>query len=81
MHPVLPVLSRECTADICINNTLIERGTKVFIPVKCLHLDADFYPEPLCFKPERFAEEDLLVNYPFLAFGEGPRKCLGNYYY
>lgn len=77
MHPLLPVLSRECTENVCIANTTIEKGTKVFIPVQCLHEDPDFFPEPFTFRPERFAEENTLLKYSFLPFGEGPRMCLG----
>lgn len=60
----------------------IERGDSIIIPIYALHHDAQYYPEPDKFKPERFLPEnggvkkfkDLGV---FLGFGDGPRTCLG----
>ena len=41
-----------------------------------LHHDADIYPDPYAFRPERFIEEGP-GTYTFIPFGGGRRRCLG----
>lgn len=79
MHPLIPILSRESTERVQVGDVVIEKGTKVFIPVVCLHKDPNLFPDPYSFVPERFAEKnkDAIVKCTYLPFGEGPRKCLG----
>lgn len=58
---------------------MLEPGTRVFIPSHAIHNDSDIYPDPDKFDPERFNTENK-SNRPsmaFLAFGEGPRICIG----
>lgn len=47
------------------------------IPVWALHYDAQFYPDPQKFNPERFANRKCFNEMPFLGFGDGPRACIG----
>lgn len=51
----------------------------MIIPVYAIHHDAEYYPEPEVFDPNRFLPEEVekRPNMTFLAFGEGPRICLG----
>ena len=41
-----------------------------------MHHDADIYPDPYVFRPERFVEE-APGTYTFIPFGGGRRRCLG----
>lgn len=54
-----------------------EMGTKLWIPVYALHHDADYYPKPEEFDPERFTPERIAKrnNSTYLPFG--PRNCIG----
>ncbi|KAH8378484.1 hypothetical protein KR093_011652, partial [Drosophila rubida] len=58
---------------------VLERGTKVYIPVNAIHNDPEIYPEPHEFRPERFEAEACQQRHPmaFLGFGDGPRNCIG----
>lgn len=58
----------------------VEVGTPVIIPIRGIHMDEKYFPDPLAFKPERFLGEnkDHIQKYTFLPFGEGPRICLGD---
>lgn len=84
MYPPLPVLNRCCTEDYLVPDTdvVIEKGTPIVIPVLGLHYDAEYFPEPNTFNPDRFNEENIntIQPYTYLPFGEGPRNCLGAEY-
>lgn len=81
-YPPLPVLNRICTKEYKIPGTkiILEKGTKVVIPVLGLQYDPEFYPDPQKFDPERFTEANKKKRHPFIyiPFGEGPRICIGN---
>lgn len=72
---------RECTKCYRVPDTelIIEKGTPIMIPVWALHYDAQFYPQPKKFDPDRFASVNRKAfnQMPFLGFGEGPRACIG----
>uniref|UniRef100_A0AAR5QIJ6 Cytochrome P450 n=1 Tax=Dendroctonus ponderosae TaxID=77166 RepID=A0AAR5QIJ6_DENPD len=81
IYPVVPVIPRRCTKDYKVNNTniVIEKGTKIYIPVIGVHLDPEFYPDPLRFNPENFSIENRAKRpeVAWMPFGEGPRLCIG----
>lgn len=83
MYPPLAILNRESTASWTIpnSNVTIDKKTPIIIPVLALHHDPKYWPEPASFIPERFSPEqsaDLtFTDRPYLAFGDGPRNCIG----
>lgn len=87
MHPAVGGMTRKCTESIELTDykdkkILIEKGTSVFIPVWSIQHDAEFYPNPKVFDPERFSEDNGGAKKykdlgAFLGFGDGPRICLG----
>lgn len=78
-HPPFPFLPRMCNKTYKVPETdiVIEPGTVVQIPVQSIHRDPDYYRNPDKFDPERFNDEGKDQMRPFLAFGEGPRNCIG----
>lgn len=76
------VLSRKVNEDYRIPGTdiVLDKGTAVIIPVHGIHYDPEFYPDPEKFDPDRFSSEEKMKRDPmtFLAFGEGPRTCIGS---
>lgn len=82
-HPPFPALPRVCNKTYKIPGTdiVIEPGTKVHIPIHSIQQDPDYYSNPEEFNPERFSEENKDKKYPFLAFGDGPRICIGKKYF
>lgn len=43
-----------------------------------LQMDSKYYKDPMEWKPERFTVEKVpFSERPFLAFGDGPRGCIG----
>lgn len=81
MYPPLPFLFRICTKEYIIpdTNIVIEKGTRVIFPIFGIHRDPNIHSDPKQFKPERFSRENKAKMHPFanLAFGEGPRICIG----
>lgn len=55
----------------------------VYIPLYQLQRDAEYYPQPNEFKPDRFGPEHGGIKAykdkgVFLTFGDGPRICIGS---
>lgn len=59
----------------------IEAGTTVLFPIIGLQHDGQYYEKPDQFIPERHSDDSMrgktFVDRPFLAFGDGPRICIG----
>jgi len=68
-----------CDDNGAESKIVLERGTKVYIPLRAVHYDPEIYPEPHKFKPERFDPAAVQERHPlaFLGFGDGPRNCIG----
>lgn len=51
----------------------------VLIPIMGLHRDAEYYPDPERFDPDRLSDENKknIPDYAYMPFGEGPRMCIG----
>ncbi|XP_063930005.1 probable cytochrome P450 6a23 isoform X2 [Zophobas morio] len=80
-YPTLFSITRRCIKDYKIpdENIIIEKGTTVVISALGIHYDEEYYPDPQKFDPERFSEENKKSRhqYAHLAFGGGPRRCIG----
>ncbi|XP_076271101.1 putative cytochrome P450 6a20 isoform X2 [Rhynchophorus ferrugineus] len=74
-------LPRVCSKTYRVPGTdvVIEKGTKVQIPVWGIQMDPEYYPDPETFDPERFTADNKAKRpeMTFLPFGEGPRMCIG----
>lgn len=59
---------------------VLNPGDVIFISINGIHLDAQYYPNPEKFDPERFSDinKGNIVPYTFLPFGIGPRNCIGS---
>ncbi|KAG6454551.1 hypothetical protein O3G_MSEX008750 [Manduca sexta] len=79
-YPAMAWLDRVASKSYEIDENLtIEPGTVVYINTMGIQNDPQYFPEPEEFKPERFLpeNEDQITPYTFLAFGDGPRHCIG----
>lgn len=82
-YPPLVTLTRGATENYWVKDgnksRLIPKGCTVIIPVYAIQYDAELYPDPDRFDPDRFLPEEESKRHPysFLPFGEGPRVCIG----
>ncbi|QLE53998.1 cytochrome P450 (plasmid) [Nostoc sp. C057] len=77
IYPVtLFTFSRIVQAPVQIMGYQFEPGTMISPCIYLTHHREDLYPEPWCFRPERFLKRQF-SPYEFLPFGGGNRRCLG----
>ncbi|XP_064471830.1 cytochrome P450 3A24-like isoform X2 [Ornithodoros turicata] len=74
-------IERSTTEQYRIDGTsiVVPEGCVVAIPVYAMHHDAQYFPDPEKFDPERFSDENIssIRPYTYLPFGAGPRNCVG----
>ncbi|XP_012936526.1 cytochrome P450 3A56 [Aplysia californica] len=77
--PPSPSIARRCSETKTYGNITIPAGANVFIPIYKILRDPEYWPEPEKFDPDRFSAENKANHDPvaFLAFGFGPRQCVG----
>jgi pentalenene oxygenase len=75
------IWTRIVTADTRLGGYHIPSGTTIAYSPYALHRQADSYPDPDVFNPDRWDAEQqhsLPRNNAFITFGGGPRKCVGD---
>jgi len=75
LYPAGWVGSRVCSRDTEFGGHLVTAGTLVLYSPYLTHRDAGLWPDPLCFRPERFARPP--AAFTFIPFAAGARRCLG----
>lgn len=80
-YPPVKYFTRQSLSEWKIpgKDTILPSGTKVYIPAYAIHHDEKVWPDPEIFDPERFTPEMENARHPmnYLAFGNGPRRCVG----
>jgi cytochrome P450 len=78
--PVTTVLSRQATENVVLNGYTLPKNSAVLFAPWTLHRCPEYFPNPLCFDPERFHRDrkDKIPKFAYLPFSAGPRICIGN---
>ncbi|MEM8679171.1 MAG: cytochrome P450 [Planctomycetota bacterium] len=71
------VIPRRAREDDQIGEYRIRKGTDILVYAHRINRHPDYWDDPNRFDPDRFADEDAERNPAFLAFGVGPRMCIG----
>lgn len=87
LFPPLGIIGKLCTSstyftDYKDKKILIDKGVVIWLPIYSIHRDSEYYDNPDEFRPNRFCGKNGGVKefkdkHVFLAFGAGPRQCLG----
>jgi cytochrome P450 len=80
LYPPAWAIGREATSPCEIGGYEIAPGTQLWASQWVVHRDARWFPEPLAFRPERWANDwaKTLPRHAYFPFGGGPRVCIGN---
>nr|QUF59379.1 cytochrome p450 CYP3045C2 [Brachionus angularis] len=80
MYPIgNSVVARRCTKATNIKSIDIPEDLAIAVDVLSLHYDAEIWGpvDPNQFYPERFSKDIKRNPLAFMAFGNGPRNCIG----
>lgn len=79
LYPPAWAMGRMATCDVEIGPYKLPAGTYVFFSQYIIQRNADFFPEPLRFDPERFTAERKTTRprFAYFPFGGGSRQCIG----
>ncbi|KAL2713485.1 putative cytochrome P450 305a1 isoform X1 [Vespula squamosa] len=79
MYVVTPIIGpRRVFQDTTLEGYSIPKNTTVLINLYSVNMDADLYPNPHEFKPERFLKSDAhQPDKNLVLFGKGNRRCPG----
>ena len=82
LYPPAYLLSRRALRQVEIDGYLVPKDMVVLYAPYTLHRREEYFPEPEKFDPERFTpeREKQLPRYAFVAFGAGPRICIGMHF-
>jgi cytochrome P450 len=76
LRPVISMVTRQLTAPMQIAGFRLPAGVSVVSSIYLTHRRPDLYPDPECFRPERFLDQPAGA-YTWIPFGGGVRRCLG----
>lgn len=74
LNPPVATFHRTTTKEYTLpNGATIPEKTGILIPTLAIHRDAEYFPNPLKFDPDRFSDENKKLQTPFawIPFGEG----------
>jgi cytochrome P450 len=74
--PPVPYTIRSATADVEMGGFNVPKNSRVICSHYLTHHQADLYPEPQKFRPDRWLTIDP-SQYEYLPFSAGPRACIG----
>lgn len=76
LYPVVAAATRRLRQPFRLCGYALPAGVAVGAAIPLAHCDPQCYPEPLCFRPERFLERTY-TPFEYLPFGGGTRRCVG----
>lgn len=78
LYPPAWAMGRMVVKPFVLGGYHLPRKSILLLPQWCLHRDARFWPEPLRFLPQRWANQEFQRrDFTYFPFGGGPRLCIG----
>lgn len=80
LYPPAWTVSRTALEDDVINGYPVPAGSSVMISPYVIHRNPRYWPDPDKFDPSRFLpeEQEKRPKFSYIAFGGGPRSCIGS---
>jgi cytochrome P450 len=82
LHPPVYATGREALREVALGGHRLPARSIVAVNIRGIHRRADYYPEPLAFRPERMLPDAKRARprHHYLPFGAGPRVCIGAHF-
>jgi cytochrome P450 len=82
LHPPAYQTGREAKVDVTIGGHRFPARSIVIINIRGIHRRADYFPQPLAFRPERMLADQKKARprHHYIPFGAGPRVCIGSHF-
>ncbi|XP_058818855.1 probable cytochrome P450 4d14 [Topomyia yanbarensis] len=80
IFPPVPFITRTALKEVNLAGLVIPADTNLTIGIYNMHHNAEYFPEPERFLPERFEAErgaEKLNPYAYVPFSAGGRNCIG----
>jgi pentalenene oxygenase len=81
LHPAGVLSPREAAVDVTVGGHAIPKGTLILWSAHLAGRNAEAWPNPLAFDPDRFVDMDddrrALADMAWVPFGRGARNCIG----
>jgi cytochrome P450 len=81
LYPAAPLLlTRRALRPITLGGWQFPARTLFSVPLRLMHHDPRWFPDPQTFRPERFADDaPAIPRGAYMPFGAGARVCLGQH--
>lgn len=76
IHPIVTETLRKLTMPMELGEFTVPAGMAVAAATVLAHYNAEVYPDPETFRPERFVEKSY-SPFEYMPFGGGHRRCVG----
>jgi cytochrome P450 len=82
LYPPAWMLGRVARRPVDLPGCRIPRGGIIIVPIAAIQRNAEIFPAPAAFQPERWTTDfaAALPRYAYLPFGVGPRVCLAQHF-
>jgi cytochrome P450 len=82
LHPPVYTTGREALREVELGGHRLPARSIVAINIRGIHRRADYYPDPLAFRPERMLPDARKARprHHYLPFAAGPRVCIGAHF-
>uniref|UniRef100_A0A182VX82 Cytochrome P450 n=1 Tax=Anopheles minimus TaxID=112268 RepID=A0A182VX82_9DIPT len=78
MFPPVPYYSRHIDHDTTLGGYRLRKGSTITFGAYMMHHNAEYFPEPEQFRPERFEDGETKRNpFAYIPFSAGSRNCIG----
>lgn len=80
LYPPSYMIGRQACESFELGGYSVKKGAYVLVNSFGSHRRSDYFPDPEAFQPERFANEGGRPKLSYVAFGAGPRVCIGTHF-